>query len=455
MESFGTRLRRYRSEQQCSLSDLSARTHYSAGHLSKVENGLRTPTRELAASCDAALGARGGLLAALGAGRPGDAARGAAGAAGSAPAAAAPDDTVLPAPPATLTDGAAASVIAALTTVLDGLRATAQSAGPGAVLESAAAQVRALRGMAAHARAPEAGHLLSLAGRYAEFIAWMCQEADDERSALGWARTTASLARHVGSPDIEANAVLRRSLLALYCDDGAATVDLASAAAGFPASPATRVRALLRLAQGHALSGDDLRCRRALDDAYSLLSSPAFSDPAAGPVTAASHGSSPGPVTSPVRDGAALGTAYAAGRGAVTTAPGTSPIPPPWREAGASRCSATTTRRSACWAPRRGASRPTPTARGPGSRSGSRSPRSAPATSSAPAPRCARSSRSRRASTPPPCAPICAAVSGPCRGTAGIRPSRSCCPSSPATRPGVRPHDRTCAHRHLRQLPGG
>ncbi|MFB9465085.1 helix-turn-helix domain-containing protein [Streptomyces cinereospinus] len=315
MESFGTRLRRYRSEQQCSLSDLSARTHYSAGHLSKVENGLRTPTRELAASCDAALGARGGLLAALGAGRPGDAARGAAGAAGSAPAAAAPDDTVLPAPPATLTDGAAASVIAALTTVLDGLRATAQSAGPGAVLESAAAQVRALRGMAAHARAPEAGHLLSLAGRYAEFIAWMCQEADDERSALGWARTTASLARHVGSPDIEANAVLRRSLLALYCDDGAATVDLASAAAGFPASPATRVRALLRLAQGHALSGDDLRCRRALDDAYSLLSSPAFSDPAAGPVTAASHGSSPGPVTSPVRDGAALGTAYAAGRG--------------------------------------------------------------------------------------------------------------------------------------------
>ncbi|WP_030862418.1 tetratricopeptide repeat protein [Streptomyces sp. NRRL S-37] len=173
--------------------------------------------------------------------------------------------------------------------------------------------------MAAHARDPEAGHLLSLAGRYAEFIAWMCQEADDERSALGWARTTASLARHVGSPDMEANAILRRSLLALYCDDGAATVELASAAAAFPAFPATRVRALLRLAQGHALSGDDLRCRRALDDAYNLLSSPSFSGPAAGPGTAVSHGSSPVPALSSVHDGAALGTtsgtAYAAGHG--------------------------------------------------------------------------------------------------------------------------------------------
>ncbi|MFJ5645099.1 helix-turn-helix domain-containing protein [Streptomyces sp. NPDC093223] len=318
MESFGTRLRRYRGEQQCSLSILSARTHYSVGHLSKVENGLRTPTRELAASCDAALGARGALLAALGTERPGDAARREDRTAGSL-AAELPDDTVLPAPPATLTHGAATSITAALTTVLDGLRATVQSAGPGAVLESAAAQVRALRGMAAHARAPEAGHLLSLAGRYAEFIAWMCQEADDERSALGWARATASLARHVGSPDMEANAVLRRSLLALYCDDGAATVELASAASGFPASPATRVRALLRLAQGHALSGDDLRCRRALDDAYNLLSSPAFSGLAADPVTAASHGSSPVPVTTLVHDGAAprtaSGAAYAAGCG--------------------------------------------------------------------------------------------------------------------------------------------
>ncbi|WP_328832206.1 helix-turn-helix domain-containing protein [Streptomyces sp. NBC_00252] len=282
MDSFGTRLRRYRGERQWSLSDLSARTHYSPGHLSKVENDLRMPTRELAASCDAALGARGQLLAALGAGRTDDTARGTGGSAGSAPQAARPDEAALPALPATLSDGAAAPVVAALTTVLDGLRATAQSAGPGAVLESAAAQVRALRSMATHTRDPDSGHLLSLAGRYAEFVAWMCQEADDERSALSWARTTASLARHVGSPDIEANAVLRRSLLALYCDDGAATVELASAAADFTSSSATRVRALLRLAQGHALSGDDLRCRRALDDAFSLLSGTSY---------AAGHGS--------------------------------------------------------------------------------------------------------------------------------------------------------------------
>ncbi|MET9218558.1 helix-turn-helix transcriptional regulator [Streptomyces sp. NPDC003300] len=308
MESFGTRLRRYRGERQWSLSDLAARTHYSPGHLSKVENGRRTPTRELAASCDAALSARGGLLAVLGAGRTDDTARSAGGPAGLASAGALSDEAALPALPATLSDGAATPVVAALTSVLDGLRATAQSAGPGAVLESAAAQVRALRGMAAHAHGAEAERLLSLAGRYAEFIAWMCQEADDERSALAWARTTTSLARHVGSPDMEANAVLRRSLLALYCDDGAATVELASAAACFTASPATQVRALLRLAQGHALNGDDLRCRRALDEADSLLSGPAMRSPA-GPV----QGSLPGTAPAGTALAAASGTIYAGG----------------------------------------------------------------------------------------------------------------------------------------------
>lgn len=63
-ETFGQCLRRLRTERGLSLADLSALAHYSRSHLSKVENGQKTPTPALAGSCDEALEA-GGTLARL------------------------------------------------------------------------------------------------------------------------------------------------------------------------------------------------------------------------------------------------------------------------------------------------------------------------------------------------------------------------------------------------------
>lgn len=60
--AFGERLRTLRTERGLSLADLSARVHYSKGYLSKVENGDKPPTVQLARGCDQALGADGGLL---------------------------------------------------------------------------------------------------------------------------------------------------------------------------------------------------------------------------------------------------------------------------------------------------------------------------------------------------------------------------------------------------------
>jgi tetratricopeptide (TPR) repeat protein/transcriptional regulator with XRE-family HTH domain len=60
--AFGERLRTLRTERGLSLAELSTRVHYSKGYLSKVENGDKPPTVQLARGCDQALGADGSLL---------------------------------------------------------------------------------------------------------------------------------------------------------------------------------------------------------------------------------------------------------------------------------------------------------------------------------------------------------------------------------------------------------
>ncbi|GAA0664249.1 hypothetical protein GCM10010193_14480 [Kitasatospora atroaurantiaca] len=59
---FGSRLRELRSEQQLSLSDLARLLHYSKGYLSKIENGTKPVTPDLARRCDEALNAGGALV---------------------------------------------------------------------------------------------------------------------------------------------------------------------------------------------------------------------------------------------------------------------------------------------------------------------------------------------------------------------------------------------------------
>ena len=61
---FGDELRRRRLAAGLSLTDLTRVVHYSKGQLSKIERGVKAPSRELARLCDFALGA-GGVLAAL------------------------------------------------------------------------------------------------------------------------------------------------------------------------------------------------------------------------------------------------------------------------------------------------------------------------------------------------------------------------------------------------------
>jgi transcriptional regulator with XRE-family HTH domain len=64
MAAFGETLRRLLDERGLSLGSLSETTHYDKGYLSKISNGRRPVTDEVARACDLALGARGELIAA-------------------------------------------------------------------------------------------------------------------------------------------------------------------------------------------------------------------------------------------------------------------------------------------------------------------------------------------------------------------------------------------------------
>lgn len=61
---FAEMLRQLRTERGLSLSALARFVHYNKGYLSRVENGQRVPSEDLARLCDDALNARGELIAA-------------------------------------------------------------------------------------------------------------------------------------------------------------------------------------------------------------------------------------------------------------------------------------------------------------------------------------------------------------------------------------------------------
>ncbi|MFH8405636.1 helix-turn-helix domain-containing protein [Streptomyces sp. NPDC018019] len=71
-EEFGEALRRLRREKEVSLRTLAQLVHYSKGYLSKIENGEKPPTADVARRCDAALAADGALTRLLSARTPGD-----------------------------------------------------------------------------------------------------------------------------------------------------------------------------------------------------------------------------------------------------------------------------------------------------------------------------------------------------------------------------------------------
>ena len=293
---FGRELRRRRLAAGLSLAALSMSVHYSKAQLSKVERGLKEPSRELAALCDTRLGAGGALVALVRGRNPEPAVQtGTENDGGS-------EDVWLmhlsvdgaswfqPVGRRQVLLGGAASLVgistggedgaaaAPETDLLEGFqllfsqyRRIGQTVSPGTLLPVLIAQTHVLRGLAGAASGEHRRGILRLASRYAEYIGWLTQESGDDEAAMWWTRQAVELSAAGGDRNLAAYAFVRHALIALYQQDGDRTVALALRGQDTALPPRIRALALQREAQGHAINGDHATSMRCLDAARDLF----------------------------------------------------------------------------------------------------------------------------------------------------------------------------------------
>lgn len=296
MGTFGAQLRARRLAAGMSLRDLGLILNYSKSYLSKIENGEKAPSADLARRCDAGLQA-GGELAALAARTAGDARR--------KPRAGgdkngewllrmeetgrftfdvATDRLPRAAPDAILRGGPGADSVLPLTGDVSELaygflasfefqRRLGQQVPAALLLPTLITQTHAAMGVARRVGGSDRQSMMLVAAQFAQHTAWMAQEAGYDEAALWWTDRCSELAAAAGPADtLLAYSGLRRALVTLYREDAEGTVELARATRENSRASA-RVRGLagLREAQGYALAGEARDTELALERAAVFL----------------------------------------------------------------------------------------------------------------------------------------------------------------------------------------
>lgn len=291
---FGEDLRRRRLDAGLTLTCLARLVHYSKGQLSKVERGIKMPSRDLARLCDAALDA-GGALAALFRERPNETGNAfvaddhgeevwlmrlsadgqswfqpmsrrqlMAGSAASIPGLSSGRQKVS----GGVDDATLAGIFRSL---FDQYRQLGQAIDPVLLLPALIAQSRILQELSESTGPRARRGLLILGSRYAEYIGWLVQEAGNDQAALWWTRRAADLAAAGDDPHLAVYGLVRHALIMLYRRDARQTIELARRAQDGQAPPRIRGLAAQREAQGHALAGDYDACMQSLERARILL----------------------------------------------------------------------------------------------------------------------------------------------------------------------------------------
>jgi transcriptional regulator with XRE-family HTH domain len=262
---FGEELRRKRLTAGLSLAQLAHMVHYSKAQLSKVERGIKMPSRDLARLCDAALDASGELVSLA---SPDPASRRQVLAAGALAA------------PAICLGGSAASGNAKQTdlaiifrTQLDQYRELGQTTDPAILVPLLAGQLTVIQKIAANTDQRASQSLLIIvASRYAEYTGWLVQETGTDFGALRWTRQAIDLANAAGDSSFASYCLVRHALITLYRGDPVQTTQLAERAQAGNLPPRIRGLAAAREAQGHAIAADYDSAMRAIDRASALLS---------------------------------------------------------------------------------------------------------------------------------------------------------------------------------------
>ncbi|RSM40036.1 XRE family transcriptional regulator [Amycolatopsis balhimycina DSM 5908] len=278
-QDFGARLRALRLARGIGLGQFAHLLHYSKGHVSRIENGIRAPTVQFARQCDAELEAEGILAALVPLPTP-----------GREPLLNAL--SLLPTQRFTKTGYDSAAVEKQLEQHLEifgAVRELGQIAPPSTILPMVTAQAQALRALLSGSGDKPPIAVATLAARVAEYAGWMAQESGDDRKAVWWTDCAVEVASAAGDGHVASYALLRRGLIALYRGDAADTVALAREAQSRIGTP-RRILGLAaqREAQGHALAGDHDACMRALERAREFLAR-ASDDQPPGPVIGTTH----------------------------------------------------------------------------------------------------------------------------------------------------------------------
>ncbi len=287
-KSFGPELRRVRLGAGISLTRFAGLVHYSKGYLSKVENGQKQPTVQLARLCDAVLKTNElselllrekqthipipgqeseAWLMRLGGDGSGEFSLG-----DPVPTSSGAEPVMAFSPPGSReAAGAEQHTVEAAHALFAQYRRLGQATSPAFVLPGLVAQAHGLEQMAARSGGRTREALLTVAARFAEYTGWMAQEAGDDRAALWWTDRAAQLAAAGGDQAFATYSLVRRGLVSLLRGDIAQGIELAGHALESRTSARIRGLAAQHQAQGHALAGDHRRSMRSLDLARTLL----------------------------------------------------------------------------------------------------------------------------------------------------------------------------------------
>ncbi len=268
MSALGDELGRLLTERGLSLRELARRSHYDLGYLSKVVNGRKRGSRELALHLDGLLGADGRLAAAW----DGQAKM-------PVPALAlpslAPDADLYERITAAVGDPPRVDVPVTewLEHTLAEHRRAEDTVGARPLLGVVRAQFEVVARFTRDAGGPLAGRLVGLAAQYAQFLAWMCIDTGTHAAGLAWYDRAHDWAAQAGDENMAATALSMKAHLAWSTGDARRCVQMARAARwyGRRVTPGVRGMAAQMEARGHALAGDAGPARALLDEAQALI----------------------------------------------------------------------------------------------------------------------------------------------------------------------------------------
>jgi len=255
--AFGQEMRRLMAERGLGLRELARRASYDPGYLSKVANGRKDVSRDLARRLDETLGAGGGL----------EAFRAAPDLRGTY----AYDDEERLILAARRPQRPGRETISPLAEELAAQYRQAHRAGSAALLKTVTAQLSLAGRLAREARAPLRGEALAIAGQYALFAGWLNISAGRPADAGAWLDRALGWAAETADADMTATSLSLKAHSAWLAGKIGPMIGLSRAAQRSPAvSAATRALAAQIEARASALAGNADDASRKLDEAAAL-----------------------------------------------------------------------------------------------------------------------------------------------------------------------------------------